>query len=417
MDTTAVIVGAGQAGLAMSSCLNRRGIDHVVLERGRIGERWQSERWDSLRLLTPNWMTRLPDFRYDGPDPDGFMTMPEIAAFFGAYAASFSAPVVGDTTVFGVSRANGGFELQTSSGTYRSRFLIAATGASATPHIPAAACDAPARLEQTTPKFYKRPEQLPDGGVLVVGASASGIQLAREIHTSGRPVTIAVGGHTRLPRRYRGVDIHQWFDWMGTLDRTHDTFADLEAARAEPSLQLVGTAEGRNVDLVEIERLGVRITGRLHGFDGERATFDGSLRRSVTAADEGLAKLLARIDRWATDHGLDGELDEPERPSSLTIAHETRELDLRGADVSSVIWATGYRPDYSWMDLPVVRADGRIDHTGGVVAGCPGLYLMGLPLMRTRKSTYIDGVAADAEYLSGHLSGRLGLHELVSSGR
>ncbi|MFW2336510.1 NAD(P)-binding domain-containing protein, partial [Ilumatobacter sp.] len=287
MHITAVIVGAGQAGLAMSSCLTRRGIDHVVLERGRIGERWQSERWDSLRLLTPNWMTRLPGFGYAGPDPDGFMTMSEVATFFRAYAESFGAPVIGDTMVFGATRTSAGFELETSSGTFRSRFLIAASGAGATPDIPASATDAPARLDQTTPKFYKRPEQLADGGVLVVGASASGIQLAREIHESGRPVTIAVGGHTRLPRRYRGVDIHRWFDWMGTLDRTHDTFADLEAARSEPSLQLVGTAEGRNVDLVELERIGVRITGRLRGFDGDRATFDGSLRRSVAAADDG----------------------------------------------------------------------------------------------------------------------------------
>jgi len=416
MDTTAVIVGAGQAGLAMSACLTQRGIDHVVLERGRIGERWQSERWDSLQLLTPNWMTRLPGFQYSGPDPDGFMTMPEVAAFFRAYAESFSAPVIGDTTVFGTTRTSTGFELLTSSGVFRSRFLIAATGASATPNIPAAASDAPARLEQTTPKFYRRPEQLPDGGVLVVGASASGIQLAREIHESGRPVTIAVGGHTRLPRRYRGVDIHQWFDWMGTLDRTHDTFADLEAARTEPSLQLVGTAEGRNVDLVELDRIGVRITGRLHGFDGERARFDGSLRGSAAAADAGQTRLLDRIDRWAGEHGLDAELDEAHRPTTLSIGSELPELDLRDAGVSSVMWATGYRPDYSWLGLPVVRPDGGIDHDGGVVGGCPGLYLMGLPVMRTRKSTFIDGVAADAEYLSGHLSGRLGLDELVTSG-
>jgi len=416
MDTTAVIVGAGQAGLAMSSCLTRRGIDHVVLERGRIGERWQSERWDSLQLLTPNWMTRLPGYRYDGPDPDGFMTMPEVAAFFRAYAESFSAPVIGDTTVFGTTRTSGRFELQTSSGTFRSRFLIAATGASATPNIPASASDAPARLGQTTPKFYRRPEQLSDGGVLVVGASASGIQLAREIHESGRPVIIAVGGHTRLPRRYRGVDIHQWFDWMGTLDRTHDTFADLDAARAEPSLQLVGTAEGRNVDLVELDRIGVRIAGRLQGFDGERATFDRSLRRSIAAADDGQAGLLARIDRWATEHGLDAELDGPHRPPSLPVGGDITDLDLRVAGISSVMWATGYRPDYSWMGLPVVRPDGGIDHDGGIVTSCPGLYLMGMPLMRTRKSTYIDGVAADAEYLSGHLSGRLGLDDLVTSG-
>lgn len=407
VNITTVIVGAGQAGLAMSHSLTERGVDHVVLERGRIGERWQSERWDSLRLLTPNWMTRLPGYSYRGTDPDGFMTMPEVAGFFGAYARSFDAPVLDETTVIRARTTADGYELDTTRGTISCRSIVAATGACATPAIPDIATAAPSRLHQITPKHYRRPGQLPAGGVLVVGASASGVQLAKELHESGRPVTLAVGNHTRIPRRYRGLDIHEWFDLMGTLDRRHDTVSDLEAARREPSLQLVGTTDGRSLDLLELQRIGVTLTGRVERFTGERARFDGRLATDVASADAAQIRLLDRIDGWARQNGLDREIDPVSRPTPVAISDEVIDIDLRRAGITSVLWATGYRPDYSWLDLPVVRRDGTILHDGGVVADSPGLYLMGLPMMRTRKSTYIDGVGADAEALADHLAGRL----------
>lgn len=403
----AVIVGAGQAGLAMSHELTRHGIDHVVLDRGRIGERWRSERWDSLRLLTPNWMTRLPGYSYSGTDPNGYMTMPEVAQFFTDYARSFDAPVVDETAVHSVRDAGDGaarYRLETSLGPITCQHLIAATGACATPNIPAVASSAAARLFQISPKHYRRPSQLPEGGVLVVGASASGVQLAREIHLSGRPVTMAAGSHVRLPRRYRGLDIHDWFEMMGTLDRRAIDEADLDAARRGPSLQLVGAPDGRSLDLAELARLGVRLAGRIEDIDGERATFDGRLADTAEAADQAYDRLLDRIDAWASANGLDNEIGPDDRQPHLRIDDEPRRLDLAREGISTIVWATGYRPDYSWLDLPVVGADGAVPHDGGVVTDSPGLYLMGLPVMRTRKSTFIDGVGQDAIELAAHLA-------------
>lgn len=400
ITTTVAIVGGGQAGLAMSRTLSRRGIDHVVLERGRIAERWRSERWDSLRLLTPNWMTRLPDFAYDGDDPEGFMAMPEVISFFERYARSIDAPVIEEMTVFSAVRTDAGYELSTSNGTVRCRFLVAATGAGATPNIPAVAAGMPDRLHQTSPKYYRRPDDLPDGGVLVVGASASGIQLARELHLSGRPVTIAVGEHVRIPRRYRGIDIHEWLDMMGTLERSHESFADLAAARREPSLQLVGSEDGRSIDLAELQSHGVRLAGRLTSACSFAANFDTSLAATVAAADAGQTKLLDRIDHWAAAHGFDAEIDPIERPAPVRPDRPVEHLDLRG--VSSVLWATGYRPDFSWLTSPAVTPDGAIRHVGGVAGD--GLYVLGMPLTRTRKSTFIDGVGADAEAHASHIA-------------
>ena len=403
ITTTVAVVGGGQAGLAMSSCLSRHGINHVVLERGRVAERWRSERWDSLRLLTPNWMTRLPGFSYQGSDPNGFMAMPEVVDLLERYAEAVNAPVIDETTVFRAVRTDDGYELDTSSGTIRCRFLVAATGACATPWIPPVAAQVPDRIHQTSPKYYKRPEQLPDGGVLVVGASASGVQLARELQLSGRQVTVAVSGHTRIPRRYRGFDIHRWLDLMGTLDRTHDSFADLEAARREPSLQLVGGSDGRSIDLAELQRLGVRVAGRLTSIADGTARFDRDVRDVVRRADAAQDALLDKIDRWIVDNGLQREVDPVDRPVPVKVHDDRPEIDLAGID--SILWATGYRPDFSWLSSPQVDAEGSIRHDGGVAGD--GLYVLGLPVMRTRKSTFIDGVGADAESHANHIAGVL----------
>ena len=391
----------------MSRSLTDLSIDHIVLERGRIAERWQSERWDSLRLLTPNWMTRLPGYSYGGPDPDGYMNMGQVAQFFRDYARSFDAPVQDETAVYSARATGSGYEIDTSHGKITSRFLIAATGACATPNVPSMAGSLPGRVHQTTPKHYKRPDDLPDGRVVIVGASASGVQLAREIHLSGRPVTLAVGNHVRLPRRYRGLNIHDWFDMMGTLDRRWDEIDDIEAARRAPSLQLVGSPSGETVDLALLQREGVQLAGRVSSIGHDTIGFDGELGELVADADQRQQTLLARIDRWSTGNGLDSEVDPAEHPERIVVRGEPRDIGLDS--VSTVLWATGYRPDYSWIDHPVVGADGNVDHDGGVVRDVPGLYLMGLPMMRTRKSTYIDGVAGDARELSSNMAAKLDL--------
>jgi putative flavoprotein involved in K+ transport len=216
--TTVTIIGAGQAGLAMSRCLTDRSIDHVLLERGTVGQSWRTERWDSLRLLTPNWMTRLPGWSYSGPDPDGYMSAAEVASFLDGYRRSFDAPVVGDTRVDLVTPSDTGYTVITNRGHVRTKSVVIATGACSTPHVPAISGELPGHIQQISPTNYRNPGQLDDGGVLVVGASASGAQLADELSRSGRDVTIAVGDHVRLPRSYRGMDIHWWMDQLGTLD-------------------------------------------------------------------------------------------------------------------------------------------------------------------------------------------------------
>ena len=280
-----LVIGGGQAGLAMSRCLSDRSVDHVVLERGRIAERWRTERWDSLRLLTPNWQTRLPGFRYEGPEPDGYMSMPQLVAFLEKYAASFAAPVEGDTTVLAVEKTGGDVRVRTNRGVWLAHNVVIATGYSDQPFVPPLAPQLSTRIVQVVPTEYRNPQQLPPGGVLVVGASATGVQLADEIHAAGRPVTLAVGRHLRLPRTYRGRDILWWFDAMGVFDETVDDVFDVRASRSQPSLQLAGRSDGRLLDVMSLEQRGVRVLGRLVGADHERVFFDDDLIATTAASD------------------------------------------------------------------------------------------------------------------------------------
>src|SRR5262245_24301836 len=254
----------------MSRCLSDRSVDHVVLERGRVAERWRTERWDSLRLLTPNWQTRLPGFRYDGPEPDGYMSMPQLVTFFERYATSFAAPIELATTVLAVERRGAYFQVQTNRGMWRARNVVIATGYSDLPYVPPLARQLSPRIVQVFPTQYRNPEQLSARGVLVVGASATGVQLADEIHASGRPVTLAVGRHLRLPRTYRGRDILWWLDLMGVFDDTADDVFSIQTSRNQPSLQLVGRSDVRSLDVRILQQQGVRVLGRFVSAEGER---------------------------------------------------------------------------------------------------------------------------------------------------
>lgn len=400
-----VVIGAGQAGLAMSRCLTERALDHVVLERGRVAERWRSERWDSLRLLTPSWQSRLPGWAYRGPDPDGFMTMPEVISYLEGYARSFDAPVVDETTVVSVAPAEAGFAVTTDQGTWTARNVVVASGQCDVAAVPSTAAGVDAAVHQVTPPRYRNPSQLPAGGVLVVGASATGVQLADEIHRSGRPVTLAVGSHTRLPRRYRGLDIMWWLDRMGVWDTPAREIADVEAARRQPSLQLVGTPSHRDLDLAVLQAAGVRLAGRVVGVDGTRVGFADDLGLTTARADQKLRRLLGDIDRFAAAEGLSGEIDPADRPAAVPVGASPAALDLRRAGITSVVWATGYVQDTSWLHLPVTDERGAIRHHAGITA-VPGLYVLGLRLLRTRKSSFIDGVGDDARAIADHLRTR-----------
>ena len=395
--TTTVIIGAGHCGLAMSACLTARSIDHVVLERGQVANSWRTQRWDSLRLLTPNWMTRLPGYQYRGADPDGYLRARQVAAMLKDYAHASAAPVLTGTTVTSVRAAGGGFVVQTGQGVWHAPTVVLASGATTVPTMPGLARLVPPGITSVTPAGYRNPGELPPGGVLVVGASASGVQLADELHRSGRPVTLAVGEHVRMPRTYRGRDILWWLDAAGVLDQRYDEVDDLVRARNVPSMQLVGTP-GRTVDLNALSSAGVRLAGRLAGIQDGVAQFSGSLPNVCALADLKLGRLLDTIDAWAGTAG--------ERFASTTVRAAPLGLDLRSGEISTIVWATGYRPDLSWLHVPVLDRKGRIVHDGGVTA-CPGLYLIGLPFLRRRKSTLIDGAAGDAAELTAHLAGHL----------
>jgi putative flavoprotein involved in K+ transport len=407
MRTTTVIIGAGHAGLAMSRCLAERSIDHVVLERGEVANSWKTERWDSLRLLTPNWQSRLPGYGYEGDDPDGYRTMPETIAFIERYAQVISAPVQTHTKVLSVRQGNGGYRIATDQGQWQCQSVVLASGACNIPQIPAIADAVPSGITMLTPMQYRNPGQLEEGGVLVVGASASGIQIAEEIHRSGRPVTLSVGEHIRAPRVYRGRDIEWWMDAAGVHDERYDAIDDIVRARNVPSLQLVGSPERRMIDLNSLSSIGVKLMGRFAGVNDGKAQFSGSLRNQCAMSDLKMNRLLDAIDEWATENGLDGELDPPRRFAPTQVeASPPLGMDLADGGIRTIVWATGYRPDYSWLHVPVMDRKGRVRHDGGVVE-VPGMYLMGMQFLRRRKSALIDGAGDDARDLSAHLAGYL----------
>jgi putative flavoprotein involved in K+ transport len=410
MQTTVVVVGAGHAGLAMSRRLTERSIDHVVLERGQVANSWRTQRWPTLRLLTPNWQTRLPGHDYAGDDPDGYLPVTDVVATITRYARLIGAPVHTGTTVRTVRAAPEGFEIQANSDVLRARAVVLATGACNLPAIPAIAGGVPPSITTLTPLTYRDPGQLPDGGVLIVGASATGVQLASEIHRSGRPVTLSAGEHVRLPRTYRARDIFWWLEATGLLAERHDQIDDLTRARHLPSPQLTGTPEAVTTDLNTLTALGIRITGRLGRITDGVAQFSGALANTCTLADLKMNRFLNRADQWAAASGLDDDLPPPHRFAPTRVDPRTPlQLDLTSGEITTVLWATGFRPDHSWLDIPVRDRTGHIRHDGGIVTGAPGLYVLGMPVLRTRASTYIHGAGSDSEALAGHL------HSFLSS--
>ena len=391
----------------MSWWLAARSIDHVVLERGEVANTWRTERWPSLTLLTPNWQSRLPGFKDEGGDADGFRTLPETIAFLERYARLVSPPLKTHCRVSAVRRAPDGYEVVTAQGTWHCKAVVLATGGFNIAQRPKLSELVPAGVAQLTPVQYRDPESLQQGGVLVVGAAATGAQLADEIQRSGRPVTLAAGEHVRATRTYRGKDMQWWMDATGLNDERYDEVENLTRARSLPSFQLAGYPDRRNVDLNALTSLGVKLVGRLAGIRDGKAQFSGSLRNVCELADLKLNRLLNRIDEWAKENGVRG--DPPHRPEPTRIdASPPLGLDFHRAGIRTIVWATGFRPDYSWLDLPVLDRKGNIRHDGGVVAEAPGLYLLGLTFLRRRKSSLIDGVGDDARDLSEHLARHLG---------
>ena len=399
-----VVIGAGHAGLSVSRLLTRAGCPHVVLERGRVGERWRSERWDSLHLLTPNWMTRLPDRWYRGPDPEGFMRATDFVGLLDRYAGTLDVPVLTGTSVLEVSASGDGYRVVTDQGTWRARRVVVATGPHGKPFVPPGL----RTTEVLTTNHYRNPGQLAPGGVLVVGASASGVQIADELVRAGREVVLAVGRHTRMPRSYRGLDVFWWLEATGRLARTVDDVTDPVAARHETSLQLVGRNDprpgDRDLDLATLQARGVRLAGHVDEVTGHVARFRDDLAGTVRAADRTMHRFLDAVDQRVLETELTGEVWSPDRPRPVPVPSSPTRLDLRAERIGTVLLATGFVPDHPWLRLPITEPDGSIRQRRGVTPA-PGVYVVGQRFQHRRDSGFIDGARHDARDVVAHLLG------------
>ncbi len=396
-----VVVGGGQAGVAMSEHLGNAGVPHVVLERGRIAEKWRSGRWDSLVANGPAWHDRFPGLKFDG-DPEAFAPKEQVADYFEAYAAMIGAPVMTGVEVTSAQKNEGrpGFTVETSQGSIDARFVVAATGPFQTPVIPPIVA-AEAGVEQIHSAAYRNPGQLPAGNVLVVGAGSSGVQIAAELQQAGRQVYLSVGPHDRPPRRYRGRD-NVW--WLGVLGKWDMATPPLGAEHV--TIAVSGAAGGHTVDFRDLAARGIILVGRTSSCDGGTVRFSADLRDDIAAGDANYLSVLDEADAYIARNGLDF----PEEPAARVFAPDPGcvtnpllELGLAAAGVTSIIWATGYATDFGWLKVGAFDEDGRPRHQRGVSSE-PGVYFLGLPWLSRRGSSFIWGVWHDAKYIADHIA-------------
>ncbi|MET8760722.1 MSMEG_0569 family flavin-dependent oxidoreductase [Lentzea sp. NPDC004782] len=398
---TVVVVGGGQAGLSTSYCLDRAGIDHVVLERDRPGGEWRNRRWDSFCLVTPNWQCQLPGFPYRGSDPDGFMVRDEIVRYLEDYAKSFDCPLVeGVTAVRLRRREGGGFRVSTTHGELTADHVVLATGPYQVPLRPRIAERVPADVVQLHSSEYRNPGALPAGEVLVVGTGQSGCQIAEDLHLAGRQVHLAVGSAPRVARSYRGRDVVAWLEDMGYYRRGIDEFEDADAVRLRANHYVTGRDGGRDIDLRAFARDGMRLYGRLTDIRDGLARFAPDLAKNLDHADAVSEGIKDSIDAHILARGVDAPAESRYVPVWTPDA-EPSELDLSG--ITSVVWSTGFGRDHRWIDVPVFDGRGYPTHERGVTS-CPGLYFIGLPWQHTWGSGRFCGVADDARHLVSHIA-------------
>jgi len=400
-QTDTLVVGGGQAGIAMSEHLTQGGVPHIVLERARIAERWRSERWDSLVANGPAWHDRFPNRDFIGHDPDAFVGKEDIAGYLKAYAKQNNAPIRTGVTVTSVTRLTGraGFRIQTTDGTFEANNVVAATGAFQVPVIPAIAPKG-ADITQIHSSAYRNPDQLPDGAVLVIGAGSSGAQIADELNAAGRKVYLSVGSHDRPPRRYRGRDF-VW--WLGVLGMWDDE--EMEPGKAHVTIAVSGANGGHTVDFRKMAARGVTLVGPTDVFANGKIRFRPDLSDNINAGDASLLAMLDAADAYVERMGLDLP-PEPEArqfpPDPDCMKNPILELDIAKAGITSIIWATGFSVDYSWLKVDVLDDAGRPVHQRGVSSE-PGIYFLGMPWQSRRGSPFIWGVWHDAKHLADHM--------------
>ncbi len=398
-----VIIGGGQAGLSMSYHLVQHGVDHLVLERDRVGYEWRERRWDSFCLVTPNWQCQLPGFPYTGSDPDGFMRRDEVVRYLRAYVDSFAPPLVEGVEVTRLRRERtGGFRLATNAGTVTADQVVVATGPYQLPAAPPEAGRLPDSVAQLHSSQYRGAAHVPDGAVLVVGSGQSGCQIAEDLHLAGRKVHLSVGTAPRVARRYRGLDVVAWLDRMGYYDKAVDELGDAEAIRLRANHYVTGRDGGRDIDLRALARGGMRLHGRLHSLLGGRLHFAADLARNLDHADAVSESIKDSIDQFIAGHGLDAPVERRYRPvwqPPFSPAARDLTLDLTAAGIRTVIWCTGFGRDYRWIEVPVFDGRGYPTHERGVTQH-PGLYFLGLPWLHSWGSGRFSAVGRDAWYLT-----------------
>jgi putative flavoprotein involved in K+ transport len=397
-----VIVGGGQAGLAQSYHLGRLGCPHVILERGRVAERWRSERWDSLMFQVPNWSLRLPGQEYRGGRPDGFATRDEVVAFIERYRDAIDAPVRTGVRVDRVAPIDRGFRLETTDGPIEAVNVVVATGPYQEPIFPALRDAVPPGVAQVHSSGYRNPAQLPPGAVLVVGSGASGCQIVEDLLAVGRTVYLAVGRHRRYPRRYRGHDMFWWMERIGALDQTLE---ERPEARERPNPLVTGVGGGHDIDLRDYAAAGVTLLGHLLDVTGSRLLLADDLAALLAAGDESVAGFTRAVDGYLARSGLPAETEASPAgaPRRAAPPAPIRELDLAAAGIAAIVWATGFRRDFAWIDAPVFDGRGEPIHRRGVT-GCAGLYFLGLPWLHKLKSSVLCGVGDDAAHLAEHIA-------------
>lgn len=400
-----VVIGAGQAGLSASHWLQQHGIDHVVLEKRRVAASWRDDRWDTFCLVTPNWACRLPDFPYAGPDPKGYMLKDEIVAYLEAFAAKVRPPLREGVAVTRLSRhVSGAFEVETGIGRCMADHVIVATGGYDEPIVPACARALPASIAQAHSVAYRNPQQLPPGGVLVVGSGQSGVQIMEDLHLAGRDVHLAVGSAPRAPRVYRGRECTEWLHEMGFYALTVDRHPLGDEARHKTNHYMSGRDGGHEIDLRRFAIKGVKLYGSLEDASGPCIRFAPDLTRHLDAADEVYCNIRRDIDAYIARAGIDAP---PEPPFEKAWVPDTdpTELDLEAAGVTSIVWAIGFRADYRWIELPAFDGRGHPRYTRGV-SPVHGLYFLGLPWLNTWGSGRFLGVADDARHLVETIAAR-----------
>ena len=392
------MIGAGQAGLSMAACLQRRGIRPLVLERHRVGHAWERQRWDSFCLVTPNWQCRLPEFPYQGPDPEGFMGREDIVAYVRQFAGRIDAAVREGVAVERLHRSEDTYLLSTSAGEVRAAQVVVATGVYHRPRRPPLAKRLPPALLQLDALEYRNPDQLPKGSVLVVGSGQSGCQIAEDLFLAGRRVHLSVGSAPRSPRRYRGKDVVEWLERMGHYATPIDQQEDPVAVRSKTNHYLTGRDGGREIDLRQRGSEGMVLHGRLDRVEEDHIGFADDLAANLDLADATHARIRSSIDAFIKREGIEAPPEPAYEPPWHPPARNTP-IALRDEPLAAVIWATGYRPDFSWIEAEVFDASGYPLHQRGITPQA-GLYFLGLPWLHTWGSGRFCGVADDAEHLA-----------------